>query len=357
MGKGYLPHCNQRRGLCKHQQRRDDVQEHSSSHRDISWDEYGGRGTTPATTTTSSSGDVAATAAATSHDQVAYMSKLAKERAEKRRQEDEAREVEQREKAAQRLRALDEKMVTTTNPTTTPTPTAGSNNVAAVRNGGEKIPTRTLWEPDNIDSKSKTAVSISKITTREKNNAVLRAAGSELLSQLQKAAPAKEAPPPTQVQRESSSAAAAATDEPIIHLTSYEDRDRGERGRVTSTAPRMLFDPKSGSMVAVKARAEDHRSGGGSDAAAAAAADRTNRRNKERKAMKEAAKTVRTKPISNNSDHSVERGGTAKSGRRGKGRKEDLDHPLAQSRDKSTIVSKKTELKNKKSVNSQVISH
>lgn len=42
--------------------------------------------------------------------------------------------------------------------------------------------------------------------------------------------------------------------ETVIHLSSYEDRDRGERG--SSSAPRMLFDPKSGSMVEVKAKAE-----------------------------------------------------------------------------------------------------
>jgi hypothetical protein len=38
---------------------------------------------------------------------------------------------------------------------------------------------------------------------------------------------------------------------PVIHLTSYEDRDRGESRKLGNTAPRMLYDPKSGSMVAV----------------------------------------------------------------------------------------------------------
>lgn len=42
--------------------------------------------------------------------------------------------------------------------------------------------------------------------------------------------------------------------EALIHLSSYEDRDRGMRSG--SSAPRMLFDPKSGSMVEVKARDE-----------------------------------------------------------------------------------------------------
>jgi hypothetical protein len=40
----------------------------------------------------------------------------------------------------------------------------------------------------------------------------------------------------------------------MIQLSSYDDRDRGERG--SSAGPRMLFDPKSGSMVAVPSREE-----------------------------------------------------------------------------------------------------
>jgi hypothetical protein len=40
--------------------------------------------------------------------------------------------------------------------------------------------------------------------------------------------------------------------QPVIQLSSYETRDRGERG--ASAGPRMLFDPKSGSMVAVPSR-------------------------------------------------------------------------------------------------------
>ena len=40
----------------------------------------------------------------------------------------------------------------------------------------------------------------------------------------------------------------------MIHLKNYEDRDRGERPN--SSAPRMLYDPKSGSMVEVKEKEE-----------------------------------------------------------------------------------------------------
>mmetsp|Transcript_26975 Transcript_26975/g.34358 ORF Transcript_26975/g.34358 Transcript_26975/m.34358 type:complete len:169 (+) Transcript_26975:1426-1932(+) len=45
----------------------------------------------------------------------------------------------------------------------------------------------------------------------------------------------------------------------MIQLSSYEDRDRGERG--SGAGPRMLFDPKSGSMVAAPSR-EDTNTGG-----------------------------------------------------------------------------------------------
>jgi len=39
----------------------------------------------------------------------------------------------------------------------------------------------------------------------------------------------------------------------VIHLSSYDDQDRGERNRASS-GPRMLFDPKSGSLVEARPR-------------------------------------------------------------------------------------------------------
>lgn len=45
----------------------------------------------------------------------------------------------------------------------------------------------------------------------------------------------------------------------VIQLAGYEDRDRGDRN--TSAAPRMLFDPKSGSMIEVTSRDEGATSG------------------------------------------------------------------------------------------------
>ena len=40
----------------------------------------------------------------------------------------------------------------------------------------------------------------------------------------------------------------SSTTQPVIHISNYETRDRGERDK--NAGPRMLFDPKSGSMVA-----------------------------------------------------------------------------------------------------------
>lgn len=138
---------------------------------EASWDEYGGRGV--------QSGKI--------DEQYSHMSKRAKERGAARREEEDWRLAEQRDKAAQRLKELDEK--------------SGRG-----RNGGE----RKLWEPEG-----------------EKN---------------------------VQEHNFQTSESSEGAKEVLIHLSSYEDRDRGTRNG--SSAPRMLFDPKSGSMVEVKSRDE-----------------------------------------------------------------------------------------------------
>ena len=81
---------------------------------EASWDEYGGRGLQSGKT----------------DEQYTYMSRLAKERADLRRQEEEKRFAEQRNRAAQRLQELE-------------------GNAGHGRGGGE----RKLWEPDG-DTKS-----------------------------------------------------------------------------------------------------------------------------------------------------------------------------------------------------------
>eukprot|EP00541_Cyclophora_tenuis_P005855 CAMPEP_0116548968 /NCGR_PEP_ID=MMETSP0397-20121206/4622_1 /TAXON_ID=216820 /ORGANISM="Cyclophora tenuis, Strain ECT3854" /LENGTH=458 /DNA_ID=CAMNT_0004073659 /DNA_START=115 /DNA_END=1491 /DNA_ORIENTATION=+ len=57
------------------------------------------------------------------------------------------------------------------------------------------------------------------------------------------------------VRHETSDSVSEKPVQPVIHLASYEDRDRGERN--AGSGPRMLYDPKSGSMVAVTPRDEN----------------------------------------------------------------------------------------------------
>lgn len=139
---------------------------------EASWDEYGGRGV-------QTSGKKIALD--TTDEQASHMTRLAKERAAQRWQEEEERFVDQRHRATQRLQELDEK---------------------AGRPAQGK-----LWDPNQGGSNDR--------GTQEE---------------------------------------ASVEKEPAIQLSSYEDSDRGARN--DSSTPRMLFDPKSGSMVEVKNREE-----------------------------------------------------------------------------------------------------
>lgn len=170
------------------------VVETESTTASSNWDEYGGRGETTA----------AEKQLVEIEDQTSVMTRLARERAERRQAEEQAREQAQRERAAQRLQELEEKMAANTPPT--PPPQA-MRSWDATRSG-----TRELWEPEQLED----------------------AASSPRTSPM-------------------AAATASGYTGPLIHLASYEDRDRGER----HAAPRMLFDPKSGSMVAVKGRGDE----------------------------------------------------------------------------------------------------
>ncbi|KAL7566932.1 hypothetical protein ACA910_017252 [Epithemia clementina (nom. ined.)] len=167
-----------------------------------SWDEYGGRGQP----TAAANGTLPET-----DEQRAYMSRLAKERAQMKLQEEEARIAEQKARANQRLKDLEQKQ----------TLNGESKNIVEKQNGLQnKNEARTIWEPEN------------------KTNGV-KANGQE---SAKASTPAK------------ADAVDIPEPQPLIHLASYEDRDRGERG--TGAAPRMLYDPKSGSMVEVKSKPE-----------------------------------------------------------------------------------------------------
>jgi hypothetical protein len=225
-----------------------------------SWDEYGGRGIS-----NSGGPDM-------NEGQGVYMAKLARERAEKRREEEDLRILEQKERAAQRLRELEEKMalkkITETGDphngkqtlqlTTIGLEVLGRSNTTSggderkegVSSTAQVTQQRTLYDP-NAPSKSYSSLlgGIQDVPPIAKVIAKEAATSKQLLLST---------PEKNGVASQDSSYASANPQgldgQPVIQLASYDDRDRGDRG--TSIGPRMLFDPKSGSMVAVPSREE-----------------------------------------------------------------------------------------------------
>ena len=124
-------------------------------------------------------------------EQKVAMTKKANDRAAAKRAEEGSRQNEQRDRISQRLRELDQKSSSETKP-------------------------RILFDP-NVPSKKEGVVE----ATVQKEQ-IVQSMEVESLSR------------------------------PPIQLSSFDDQDRGERG--ASAVPRMLYDPKSGSMVAVPSR-------------------------------------------------------------------------------------------------------
>jgi hypothetical protein len=224
------------------------------------WDEYGGRDTTASRGLVSTDRPPTVVLAHSNNNQddngmdgqQAYMAKLARDRAERRRQEDAARTKDQKEKAAQRLRALESKMEGENHPRNGVVLEPLGGNAANANNLNTPPPSRsnqrTLYDPNRTysslvgggangirdgHSQSGTASGGGSTASRDEHHR-----GNVDLSPKGNATP-------------------GAYSGPVIHLNSYEDRDRGEAPR--PAAPRMLFDPKSGSMVAVPSRDENPR--------------------------------------------------------------------------------------------------
>jgi hypothetical protein len=82
--------------------------------------------------------------------------------------------------------------------------------------------TRTLWEPEQKEQDTSAMVPVERLA-RQQDSPMANKNNNNSQQQQQYTGP-------------------------VISLNNYEDRSRGERG----AAPRMLFDPKSGSMVALK---------------------------------------------------------------------------------------------------------
>jgi hypothetical protein len=242
-------HHHQRDHQQRDQQQQDDYDKARFGPRyeiETSWDEYGGRGGGPpaakqqqqqqqvgtdaplsATATDGATTSVTATGTTDDqdHDQVVYMSRLARERAEKRRAEEEVRFQEQKKKAAERLRLLESKMAPVD-----VAPKAAWDRVALSG-------TRGLWEPGQQEPQQH-----QHRQQQQQHDDPSHLTGGRL----HHAGPELHANSATPTN-------SSYTGGPVIHLSSYEDRDRGER-KDSAAAPRMLYDPKSGSMVAVKAR-------------------------------------------------------------------------------------------------------
>lgn len=210
-------------------------------------------------------------------DQVEFMKKLAKEKAAKMRQEEENRIQQQKERAALRLKELELKMAKNSNHNT---------NVAHYQHQQKQdgvpvkaqVPRRTLYDPsssatsqsysslagnnNDVSSSSNNGIGNEHVhvhgsnvsgsgngnTNGTANRMNINGRDSSLSFHHQShQPPILETPTPPI---------------PMIHLSSYEDRDRGMM-RNASAGPRMLFDPKSGSMVAAPSRDESHSSGNG----------------------------------------------------------------------------------------------
>jgi hypothetical protein len=269
--------------------------------RTSNWDEYGGRGVTNGG------------GSAINEDQGAYMAKLARERAEKRRGEEDIRIQQQNERAAEKLRELEKKIASKKNAERGDAQNARKTEISAIL-GLEKLgrpqssgdqpresapfsgrggQQRTLYDP-NAPSKSYSSLlggkqEASIPSTKEVDSSV----------RLHAFAPVDRGP--SQDIAHSAADPQQSDRPPLIQLASYDDRDRGDRG--TSSGPRMLFDPKSGSMVAVPSREENTTCA---------------------RSRKERGKKVKpTRDIDSKKEISADTTPDSKGGRKGKSRKDD----------------------------------
>lgn len=146
-------------------------------------------------------------------DQVEFMKKLAKERAEKRRREEDDRIAKQKERANQRLVELELKMKKKD------VEDKMSNDIT---NSKEQhhMNTATRFSDPSGRTYSSLLGGTSATSTMSKSNI-----GANSIDEGDSREPK------------------------MIQFNSYDDRDRGSRS--SGAGPRMLFDPKSGSMVAV----------------------------------------------------------------------------------------------------------
>lgn len=189
-----------------------------------------------------------------------YMAKKARERAAKRREEEENRMLAQKERAAQRLRELDEKAERSRggarrgaetdsehlNESVNAIPmdrTDRSGNGRKQRN--ENAP-RTLFDPKAPSSNSGKPFTSRRqqLQQQQSYDRSPRMNGVEGPNANSRNGDG----PRFDSSADRSSVGDVEEKQDVIQLSSYDDQDRGNNG-ATGGGPRMLFDPKSGSMV------------------------------------------------------------------------------------------------------------
>jgi hypothetical protein len=245
--------------------------------RTSNWDEYGGRNLQAKDDNVSS--ELTESNPPKNDDQVAFMTKLARQRAEKKRNEEQNRMLEQKERAAQRLRELEEKMAMKKKETTV---TETAKEMECVDNYSPESKSRSRIVLETLKQKDSATTPLSTSPTRTQRTLYDPNAPGKSYSSLVAGPPSARQERTSKFPEQSTknqqllvasskkngvpsqqgtySADPESFDrQSVIQLVSYEDRDRGDRN--TSAAPRMLFDPKSGSMIAVTSRDEGATSG------------------------------------------------------------------------------------------------
>ena len=180
-------------------------------------------------------------------DQVEFMKKLAKERAEKHKVEEERRVLAQKERAALRLKELELKMKVHVQAKDTLVSASPSSSVPSSQKVKLQSETQTqpqikiqksLYDPNRPYSSLVGGGGANNINPGNANASTGHSSAVPSASKIVE----NDVSNLDFIGVSNNSAAPS-----MIHINNYEDRDRGSR---SNAGPRMLFDPKSGSMVA-----------------------------------------------------------------------------------------------------------
>ncbi len=241
-------------------------------------------------------------------EMAAYMSRLAKQRAEKIQSEEEARTLQQKEAAALRLKELEDKkrLAESKKKQTSPPPKQNS----AARRDASKPSSNIVLEPLGKSKKNTVAPPKPKTPVAEKNKKLYdpERPYSSLVGGSNSNTKSKKNG------KQDSKDGAKKEDKPLlVHLDSLDDHGRRNNATESGGGPRMLFDPTSGSMVKASKKAKqqspkvsddtaeklrhidkslrrDKKGGGGrKDDSAGANTPSSSHANKDRKAQKQLA--------------------------------------------------------------------